>query len=59
MVIMVITKNNDEYDGAAYGDDMVDHEEGRCWQARCQVMMVMMPLMIIMMAIAPVFYHHQ
>ena len=29
MIIMMTAKNNDEYDGAAYGDAMVDNDEGR------------------------------
>ena len=29
-MIIMIMKNNDEYGGAAYGDDMVDTDEGRC-----------------------------
>ena len=33
MIILVITKKNDEHDGAAYGDDMVDCNEGRCGTA--------------------------
>ena len=30
MIIMMTTKNKDECDGAAYGDAMVDNDEGRC-----------------------------
>ena len=30
MIIIMIAENNDEYDSAAYGDDMVDTDEGRC-----------------------------
>ena len=28
VIIMMIARNNDEYDAAAYGDDMVDNDEG-------------------------------
>ena len=30
MIMMLTTKNNDEYDGVANGDAMVDNDEGRC-----------------------------
>ena len=30
MLIMMTAKKNYEYDGVAYGDEMVDNDEGRC-----------------------------